>query len=328
MCILYARSIMSTSVAMSIFSIAGAQWHDPHALAMIRANGGVDEIFLLPLAVIVPGTCCALVGALAAGVASRVRIHSLIHRGVDGAQRRWDEWRGRDHWWLGRAVELLGDRFTVEGCTFSLRSPIIGTAAKSRMLIADYERGERAAIARHLDPSLPVIELGGCLGVVATLTNRRLRHPDRHVVVEAHPDLLTLLRHNRDRNAARFDIVSAAVAYGCDAVEFGESGNFLAGRIAKQSGRRFTVPAVTLSGLIERYGFDRCTVICDIEGAEADLIQQDSAALAEHVDTFIVEWHPYTTGADRVAQLQREVEAAGFSRIDATGAVSTYKRTR
>ena len=98
----YARSIVSTSAAVACFACAGAvtAWrtrairsgmvagiatgliaavvvnlssslmlaleHDAHTLAMIRASGGLEEVFVLPLFVILPGTLCATVGAVAA----------------------------------------------------------------------------------------------------------------------------------------------------------------------------------------------------------------------------------------------------------------------
>jgi FkbM family methyltransferase len=247
---------------------------------------------------------------------------------VGGVRRRWLAWCSRDHWWLGRLVELKGNTVSIEGCRFSVGTPLIGTALKSHLLLGDYEMGERAIIGRLLDPSLPVIELGGCLGVVASLTNRRLLRPDRHVVVEAHPELLPLLRHNRDRNGARFEIVHAAVAYGCDTVEFCEGGNFLAGRLGRKVGRRFTVPAVTLAGLLDRFGFDQCTLVSDIEGAESDVIQKDRAVLETRVATLIIEWHPYVSGSDGVASLRREIEAAGFAPVCHAGAVSGYQHRR
>jgi hypothetical protein len=38
--------------------------HDPHTLAMIKASGGLSEVFILPILVIVPGTLCAMTGAV------------------------------------------------------------------------------------------------------------------------------------------------------------------------------------------------------------------------------------------------------------------------
>jgi hypothetical protein len=98
----YARSIVSTGVAVALFACAGAltAWrsrsirsgmlagtaagliaavivnlgsvvmlavkHDPHTMAMIRASGGLDEVFSLPIFITLPGTVCATVGAVAA----------------------------------------------------------------------------------------------------------------------------------------------------------------------------------------------------------------------------------------------------------------------
>jgi hypothetical protein len=95
----YARSIASTAIAVSLFTWSGfvTAWrsrsvpagalagvatgaisaaivnltslvllavrHDPHTMTMIRASGGLDEVFVLPLIVIVPGTLCAAAGA-------------------------------------------------------------------------------------------------------------------------------------------------------------------------------------------------------------------------------------------------------------------------
>jgi hypothetical protein len=97
----YARSIASTAIAVGLFASAGAltAWrtrsirsgvvaglatgliaaafvnaaslvmlavnHDPHTMAMIRASGGLSEALTLPLLVTLPGTICALLGAVA-----------------------------------------------------------------------------------------------------------------------------------------------------------------------------------------------------------------------------------------------------------------------
>lgn len=96
----YARSIVSTVIAVLLFAAVGfrtawrsrsaaggalagvvagtisalvinvlsaaqlAVWHDAHTMAMIRASGGLGEVFALPLILIVPGTACAASGAV------------------------------------------------------------------------------------------------------------------------------------------------------------------------------------------------------------------------------------------------------------------------
>lgn len=97
----YARSIASTAIAVGLFASAGAltAWrtrsirsgvvaglatgliaavlvnaaslvmlavnHDAHTMTMIRASGGLEEVFILPLIVTLPGTICASLGAVA-----------------------------------------------------------------------------------------------------------------------------------------------------------------------------------------------------------------------------------------------------------------------
>jgi hypothetical protein len=103
----YARSVVSTAVAIGVFACAGswAAWrarsvragamagfrvgaiaaviiniaslgllavrHDPHTMTTIRASGGLDEVFMLPWIVVVPGTICASAGALVGKALSR-----------------------------------------------------------------------------------------------------------------------------------------------------------------------------------------------------------------------------------------------------------------
>ena len=91
-----------------------------------------------------------------------------LRRVIPGIRRRLEDWRSRDRWWLGRLVELCGNTVKVDGCTFSLNSPVIDTALKSRFVIGGYENGERAALVSELDP-VPSVwsRCGGCLGVIS-----------------------------------------------------------------------------------------------------------------------------------------------------------------
>jgi 16S rRNA A1518/A1519 N6-dimethyltransferase RsmA/KsgA/DIM1 with predicted DNA glycosylase/AP lyase activity len=70
-----------------------------------------------------------------------------------------------------------------------------------------FEKHERETIKRCLDPNLPVVEVGGCIGVVACTTNRLLQEPSKHVVVEANPDLVPVLEANRQLNQCEFVVL-------------------------------------------------------------------------------------------------------------------------
>jgi hypothetical protein len=52
-------AVMITAVSLGTL----AAHHDAHTMTMIAASGGLEEVFVLPFLVIVPGTFCAIVGA-------------------------------------------------------------------------------------------------------------------------------------------------------------------------------------------------------------------------------------------------------------------------
>lgn len=223
-----------------------------------------------------------------------------------------DPWRG-ENWWLGKTVELRGDKVRLDGLVFDVGHPAIPTRTKAWFLWDRYERPERNAVRLLLDPALPVVELGGSIGVVACVTNHLLRIPARHVVVEANPALLPLLRANRDRNGADFRILGRALAYGRDAVEFGYQTS-LGGSVGG-SGETARVPTITLAEILEDSGWDRCTLIVDIEGAEVDLVRHEVDVLRRCVATLIMETHPHFVGTEPNAEILRMLAEAGFQSV-------------
>ena len=60
----FATGAMSAVIVDVVSAMQLAIWHDPHTMRMIAASGGVEEVFLLPPMVVVPGTICALIGGL------------------------------------------------------------------------------------------------------------------------------------------------------------------------------------------------------------------------------------------------------------------------
>lgn len=243
---------------------------------------------------------------------------------------RWaDRWlRGLDNPWLGRLIELRGDIVHIEGCDFSVRSPAIGTDVKSRFLFGRYEKPERMALKQFLDPALPVVEFGAAIGVVACLTNRRLRDPERHVVVEANPALLPILTANRDANGCRFTILNRAVAHGGAEVTFHQSDNYLGSSAHAPTGRPIRVTATTLAGVLDEFGYQRCSLVCDIEGGEADVVRHELATLTGRVQTFIVEVHRWAIGDDAVDAMIAALREAGFTEVWSRETTHVFQNSR
>lgn len=166
---------------------------------------------------------------------------------------------------------------------------------RAKVATGEYEAAECELIEAFLPRDRPVVELGGCLGLVSNLVARHLAPGTPFVVVEANPSLYEICRRNATLEGALGNVTveSAAIAYGGEEVRFDVSDNVHVSRLgeAGESGG-VRVPARTLSQVLEGAGIDgRYSLIADIEGAEVDLIEKDRAALSR-CDLLVIELHP------------------------------------
>lgn len=243
--------------------------------------------------------------------------------------RRFQVWCEREHWWIGFLVACSGNVVGVDSCTFIVSHPAIRTATKSLFLLGGYERAERDLLKRYLDRSHPVIELGGSIGVVACVTNKMLRDPRRHVVVEANPDLISALIANRDRNGCEFTVLNRALAYGEPSTVFYVDGrDFLGSSVQVKTDRSIQVPAVTLQGILDQSGFDTCSLVCDVEGAEMEMVRHEARVLQDHIALLIVEIHGWRVGQDRGAETIRTLQQIGFRCLQEKDGTYVFRNER
>ena len=141
---------------------------------------------------------------------------------------------------------------------------------KSQFVLDRYEKPERECLKQYLDAHTPAIELGGCLGVISCLTNRRLALPDQRIVIKANPALVNVLQRNKLANGSQFTVLHRAVAYSMrNEVEFCVDENYVTGSNVRATGNHIIlVQTVTLLEIIKAQQFERVTLICDIEGTE------------------------------------------------------------
>lgn len=231
---------------------------------------------------------------------------------------------------LGDAVVRFGHKVRIDGCRFDLHQAGIQDNFKINFSAATHERPERNCIDL-LNPDLDVIELGGSIGILACLMNRRLSRPDRHIVVEAVPDLVAVLEKHREMNDCRYQVVHSAVAYGADRVEFLYTEDPACGRIASADensrGRVIAVPTLSIADLIARFGLGRCAVVMDIEGGELEVFRREADLFAERVEQIVVEFHPKTTGEQAVREAIRSLGSAGFEIAHQEATTWFFQRT-
>ena len=215
-------------------------------------------------------------------------------------------------WFIGRLVEVGGDRVTLDGLTFSVDNPLISTREKGLIYLGQHESREIAMVHQHLVAGLPVIELGGGIGVVSCIINRKLASPRDHIVLEANPDLIPTLDSNRRINQCEFQIRNVALAYGGPEIALAID-SFAASRVGGVGERRVRVATTTLAQVLQQSGFARINLVADIEGAEVHLVEQEGRLLSQRVQTLILETHPRFAGVERTAQMLAEIESLGFA---------------
>jgi FkbM family methyltransferase len=218
-------------------------------------------------------------------------------------------------WYAGR----LGRTVRVGGVRLTMPSRYMAGLLR----LGGYERAERYAI-RFLPRDVPVIELGGGVGVVACLVERRLQHGTRHVVVEASPIALRHLRHNRDQNGATFVIEEAAVA-DVETVTFSADPEIVSGHV----GGDVIVRGVTLSHLLTSYCPDGpFSLVCDIEGAEVAMLLNTPAEALRRIHAVVIETHPHLVDREANAAMHRRLTDAGLQSVWRAGDVYAFQRSQ
>jgi FkbM family methyltransferase len=191
--------------------------------------------------------------------------------------------------------EALGATYELDGCAFTL--PSWADDIKRNIRRGNYEAAERRLVVEYLDDAVPVVELGGSLGIVSGVIGAQLGAETPHVIVEANPLLVDYCRANAAAQrppGAPVTVLNAAIAYGGSAeVEFLQSGAFLGSRLARpDEAGTIRVPAITLAAVLATHLPDRdFKLVCDIEGAELDLLEHDAKSL-KRCRLAIIEVHP------------------------------------
>jgi len=216
-------------------------------------------------------------------------------------------------------------KVSFDGCTFSLQG-IVDESMRAQLFTNNYEAEERRAVARYLRRDLPVVELGGSMGVVACVTNRLLINKKAHLVVEANPLAIPHLELNRKLNHCKFEIVNRAIAYGVDSVTFRPSSSLCGNSITADGDLPpVTVETVQLGELVRTRDFRRFNLVCDIEGLEYDLVCQKSEVL-KMADTIIMETHARYFGEDKLRFMMSKLQDLGFNLVEETGFVVVLRK--
>jgi FkbM family methyltransferase len=205
--------------------------------------------------------------------------------------------------------------------TFEIPREDTDLAMRGKFTADTYELPERVLAKRYLRSTAAVLELGGCIGVVACVINRMLQQPRRHVVVEGNPSIVPVLKHNRDLNGCAFQIVHGVVTQSAQprmSVGLVMDSNQLA-----DTG--IEVPALSIEYLERIHALRFDTLVMDIEGGEYNVLHENSNRLPS-LNTAIIEFHPWLIGEAKTAELYRLLSEAGLRKASEMSSTQAWVR--
>jgi FkbM family methyltransferase len=190
---------------------------------------------------------------------------------------------------IGQLIALISSNNIHNGnCIINTNCETVKPSVKARLFWGVYETPEIDFVNKYLRSDLDVIELGSSIGVIASHVGQKLKSSSRLICVEANPILIDCLKDNIQRNinednVDNYVVINAAIDYSnnSDWVEFAISNNSLESRIGNDLNARehIKIPTTTLSNILHEYQIDKYTLICDIEGAEKQLLENEHQAL-------------------------------------------------
>jgi FkbM family methyltransferase len=193
-----------------------------------------------------------------------------------------------------------------------------------------YEQHEAAMINSHLAKNTNVIELGGCFGIISAVIRKRIGPTAKHLIVEARADLAEICAQNAKQNCESnaTELVIGVIDYsGAKNVMFALGKNAHEGHIGGSTENGIIIETVKLSSLARRMPEGPFALICDIEGAEMQLFENEGDILAR-LSLLLIETHPtvYPNAEISERNMLDYIRAAGLKEIERSGNVICFSR--
>lgn len=233
----------------------------------------------------------------------------------------------RKSWFWGAVFDIADGTYRTSGLQFEIPGNLTTRPFRARFFWDFYEPQERYLVDRYIQEHDRVLELGGCLGVVACTINRKLADPRQHVVVEANPGLIAPLRHNRELNASGFQIEHGIISRSSNGVFFIHE-DILEGSVNRHGfskAAEIKVPVKTVDEIESKNNLTFNSIILDIEGAELAFLKENPGLLSR-VDLIIVEFHPAIIGGDACEDGRTILRDSGFLNVETIANTETWVR--
>lgn len=169
-----------------------------------------------------------------------------------------------------------------------------------------YEVEEVEAIDEYMENPKTVIDLGASSGFVSAYVN--LKFPECDVIsLEANPHMIGVLEEVKKTNECNFDIVNKAYHSSGKEIEFYIHKLSIGGSAQRETKNKVKTDSLSIKYLVNKYRLVEFSLIVDIEGGEADLINNEIEVLEDKCSLLVVEFHEgYGEGVMKAKKNLRE----------------------
>lgn len=218
-------------------------------------------------------------------------------------------------------AQIRNKPISVYGIQYDIFHSSVPQPYRDLILYERYEFNEVKLVQKYMNPTTPVIELGAGLGVVSCVISL-IAYGTDHIAVEANTALIDNLQHQRDINELHFDIINMAYHPTYDCVEFDNSDQFSERSVIQsENNSTQTIDAVNLETLSNSFKQPRFNLVCDIEGLEWIMIQEEGNLLSDKAMNVVLETHPDKVP---VIELVDRMDTLGFKKADEKGNVYAF----
>jgi FkbM family methyltransferase len=195
---------------------------------------------------------------------------------------------------------------------------------RSRFVRNEYEYEEVKAIKKHVDDTKDIIDLGASTGFLTVYLLNMFDSPSRAVAVEGNQRLIPIMKKVRRENNVRFEIEESAYHSTYSTVQFNIHHLTVGGSVQRETEKKEEVSAICLKEILENYKIEDFICIVDIEGGEADLINNELHVLEKKCSILFIEFHEgYAEGVSRA---KKSLRSSKLKMVDNVDGIHVYKK--
>ncbi|MDB5255490.1 MAG: Protein of unknown function, putative methyltransferase [Chitinophagaceae bacterium] len=224
--------------------------------------------------------------------------------------------------WIGRLIgRLYSNRIPFHGTRILTADQEVKDKTKALLFWKMYESSEVRFVKKYINSSYDVVEFGGSIGAVSIQLGKKIKNR-KLISLEANPSLRDIQKENLLANGvSSFEQINAAYGSEKQRVWFAVGEENTLGKISEQSeGKGFFVETINLKSIVDSHRLSDYALVCDIEGAEIDLLLNEQETLRK-CKLLIIETHEtvYKNRRYTPEEMKTMLLQMGFDLIDQHG---------